>query len=969
MPGADPTTARAYFERHVAGELAWRCAAPACHGVPIDEYRSAGPSWYALPLDAEQAITSPEAIDIAYRESTGDVEIVARPGESTETLRLKKESASRRLDRHAPPIFSELVRKPIPVALGGLPHRGGDNYVSLSGAGIGHLLEWIEMERTGDAELDAGERRFRDEVMPVLRDRGCTVTSCHGPNVGNLYKLDPGIGGEWSGEMIHANAKASAKFVNVGASDPLESRLLRKALPPALGGIAHRGSNELFDEGDPGLAAVEGWIRDVSDRAGVDPRPRGVVFVVRPPSPRPYFDVGAFRPGADLFLAPLGGGPVVNLTAAHHAGPADIRTPEVSPDGTQILFSMRKDESDCLNVYRMAVDGSALTPLTRDTGCRRESLGPDHANTANLSPRFGPSDVIYFISTKGGVVADDGAHPDTNLWAMDLDGANPRQLTFSPGHEIDLSLATKSGKAILVFTSMKEISENRHGALYFVPAGWWSDYHPMFGEQSKYPVFAQSSELPDLRTLVVLMGFDARFQAGALAIFDRNMGPDLEDPNDMARVALPGFVRALANLSDDRGALGGACVLWKTPIALPDGRVIASRSTEPIDARSSSVTPTFELVALELSTNPASRLPEIASEAVLFGSPGLWAEEPALIVERKLPAAGESYLRSDLPAGTGLVQLYDAFTLETILRDNRPIGRRSMVDGRIAGLRAVFGRGLTPEEARPIDPSRVQNGDPKSTRISNGVHGRTWAVGPLPVMPDGSIYFRLPSIETFYLQAVDADGMAIGMQYDRWLFLNEGEAFGNGVATRSYDTVCGGCHGSYTGEMEESFGGVDVVSSASVTLATHEDERTRKQPLDATAPSFVTAVSFASELGPLLERRCAGAGCHASNEPSGGLDLGPGAYTGPWSNAYESLMRLGAGSGSPGPFQKEYVDERNGRAARSYLVEKIFDRELEAPRSLERGGCEASSVLSLEDKKRIVVWIDTGATFLGRDDP
>ncbi len=978
----EPETPRAYFDRYVAPELSWRCTSKACHGLPLEEYKSVGPGWFKLAVDEDNFIASDEMRDIAYAEATGNV-IVAPRDDGPGTTKLKVDSAAGRIDRHAPPIFSDFVRKVIPVALGGLPHRGGDNYVALDSPGLQRILEWIERERVAEpVAYTPAQETFRDEAHPALVRRGCLVTSCHGPLVGNFLKLEGSIDGEFSDRMVLHNYKVAKSFLNLSTSDPDESRLHKKALSPSQGGIIHRGSNEFFrTEDDEDLEAIRGWIREEIAAAGLNTAPTGLLYVRRPPSTRDLFDVGAWQPGADLYsLSPVSAsGTRVNLTAAHHVGPADVRTPEVSPDGRTVLFAMRKGVTDCLNIYRMAVDGTDLVQLTHASGCREPTLGPDHVNEANLSPLFAPNGRIYFVSTRGGRLADKGKQPDTNIWAMNPDGSDLEQITLGNGHEIDLSMAHKLGKAIIVFTAPRDISLKRQGALYFAPVDWWGDYHPMFGEQSKYPIFAQPAELTDLRTVITLQHWDGVYQGGALAIFDRNMGPDLEREEDLAKAAIPAYVRAMNVMTDDAVALGtGAAVLWRDPASLPDGHLVAARTTTAINplvqTATLAQTVSYDLVYARVVADPITRQPELGEVDVLVHEDGYWHVEPTPIVERKLPSTAPTYLRENLPPGKGMIQFYDTFMLESVLRDARPIGRSGVIRKDIAALQAMFGSLLTPADALPLGPAVARNGDPASTRVSNGIHGRRWVMGPVPVEEDGSSLFWVPTDQQFFLQTINADGMAVGMHFDRWQFLSKGEAFGNGVRPATYDTICGGCHGSFSGKPEESFGGVDILTSASITMATHVDTETRRDPFDPTGPGFERVVSFKTELAPLLEDRCASAGCHASSAPAGGLDLSidsGGAYAGPWSNNYESLMRLGTGSGrgEAGPWEKEYVDERSARAINSYLIEKVLDRELEAPRTLARAGCRAPAVLSDEEKAKLVLWVECGATYLGRDDP
>ncbi len=313
-------------------------------------------------------------------------------------------------------------------------------------------------------------------------------------------------------------------------------------------------------------------------------------------------------------------------------------------------------------------------------------------------------------------------------------------------------------------------------------------------------------------------------------------------------------------------------------------------------------------------------------------------------------------------------------TIESLLRDVRPTGRADKIRGDLTAVRVVVGVPPTPADTAHLDPSTVRNGDPASTVVSNGIHGRRWIIGPAPVQADGSLYVRLPAKAPVFLETVNADEMAVGMHHDRWIFLNDGEPLGFGVATPTFNQFCGGCHGAYSGNPADAQGIFDLLTSASVTEATHDAKEVRKEPLDATQPAVFDQFSFRTNIEPVLDTKCATSGCHSNDDAAGGLDLSKdagGTYTGPWSNTYESLMVLGSGSGGAdeGAWQKEYVAERSARAIRSYLVEKIMDRELDAPRTLTKAGCKSAEVLTDDEKNLIVKWIDLGATYLGAVDP
>ena len=100
-----------------------------------------------------------------------------------------------------------------------------------------------------------------------------------------------------------------------------------------------------------------------------------------------------------------------------------------------------------------------------------------------------------------------------------------------------------------------------------------------------------------------------------------------------------------------------------------------------------------------------------------------------------------------------------------------------------------------------------------------------------------------------------------------------------------------------------------------------------------------------------------------------------GSPTGYYSDAYESLMQLeDPASGWYG--RKRYVSERSGLAIESYLIEKLYGRELRAPRELSgdvphpspelfRAWGLEPAPLTEAQRHLFALWIDLGATFVG----
>ena len=76
---------------------------------------------------------------------------------------------------------------------------------------------------------------------------------------------------------------------------------------------------------------------------------------------------------------------------------------DVSPDGTYLVFDL------LAHIYRVPVEGGEAECLTADSGV-----------ALNFHPRISPDGTtIAFVSDRGG---------QNNLWVMDADGSNPRQV-------------------------------------------------------------------------------------------------------------------------------------------------------------------------------------------------------------------------------------------------------------------------------------------------------------------------------------------------------------------------------------------------------------------------------------------------------------------------------------------------------------------------------------------------------------
>ena len=97
---------------------------------------------------------------------------------------------------------------------------------------------------------------------------------------------------------------------------------------------------------------------------------------------------------------------------------------DVSPDGQYVIFDL------LAHVYRVPVAGGAAECLTADSGV-----------ALNFHPRYSPDDrSIAFVSDRAG---------QNNLWIMDADGSNPRQVFHDLMTRVVEPVWTPDGRELL----------------------------------------------------------------------------------------------------------------------------------------------------------------------------------------------------------------------------------------------------------------------------------------------------------------------------------------------------------------------------------------------------------------------------------------------------------------------------------------------------------------------------------------
>ncbi len=927
--GGPSTGERLMFETQVVPILESDCGTNVCHAAEGARFDELPESYLVFPVDDDGRVTGADRLEKAY-------------------FRAKAKLAA------AGPEFSDFIRKPLDEALGGLAHRGGSQYRTMTADHLHVLMDWADRAAPEAPEpLGPLVQRYREEIEPILAEKRCMLSSCHGASASNLVILDPGFLGEFDDHASLRNYKKVILHINLETPDPMLSRLIRKTIPLDQGGIFHRGGNDFFDPGagDEDLQKILDFA--VEARAELGDADKGVVtgivFASTDPTPRQIFDIAAWQPGGDIYsLMPAEpGGTLSNLTQLHHTGPADIRDPAVDYDGTRVAFAMRRNETDCLNLYVMNLDGSGLTQITNNTGTL-----PNGIKVSNVEPLWGPDDRIYFVSTRAGQISAHGGWPLSNLWHVNADGTGLLRMTFSAGNEIAPGwrfFPAKGEHVIeartldLTFTATRMAGSELFAPLMRVPPDFRADYHPHFGTQNPdYQIFTSMTQLPDLREPLILMDEANVWEGGALALIDRNLGATITDGGAPSVVNYVDSLQKLAAIGDVVEHTGvSPDGYYRDPYAMPDGRIVVAHSSAAIDLTDPAASPDTGIYRLELHDLQGNQT-ILQRKDLLVDIPGKVETDPRPVFRKRREEVGDPlhHLNNDVDWGTMLN--FDMAVSLTVAREDSPSIGKSFSD--------------TADDIRYV--RLIEEIAPDGTPAGRGEHGIRRVIGEFPATSDRSVFVKLPAGVPFFIQALVDTRMATAT-FNQWFFVLPGEQLKQVTRREVWNTRCGACHGSVSGVPGDTVTTPDVLTEASRVVANY-DAATRvdlePQPFGLD-PNDRLEVDFERDVQPILTARCATGGCH-DGTVAPDLTARAGAQ---FSGAYEELTATGTFSTNG----FAYVDATSAKAQGSYLAEVLVSRDLNAPREYDSTGCPGGTPMSLSEIGTLMRWMDLGANYLG----
>ena len=744
---------------------------------------------------------------------------------------------------------SEILLRPLSSLAGGVSHTGGVFFQSRDDLQWKMVKDWsvlVQMSPPlGPVVKTAGQTFFETRVMPKLLQRGCALEGCHSPDGFNDFRLRSGANGSFAPLALRRNYEAALdEFMALDTIDVKQSRMVKKNIAAAAGGIVHRAGPILEDSTpidtpcpqpfDPATATrafcvFQEWhrIERADHAAALSPMTSGSVvtlaFVSRPPSAGTLLEFDTFAGGADLKLADAtmgangqvmsvgnirsGLGPCAgaNGLPALVAGTADIRGPEWSYDGQKVVFAGRSSAASGLDLWLLDVGAATCRPLTTDNG---RMAGPVRVH--NFDPVFAPDGSVVFASTRAGTLTLAKFLPNSNLYRVPpaLDAAsfaNPEQMTFLLSAEIGPAFMQDGRVSMTTEKVAADPNPNAPNGVFYQLAGrrinWdLTDYHPLLAQRARstdtfttdlqpsvdYQQATEIREGLDRNFVIILSDDGALGGAGALATFNRSIGPFQADRTEVT------FLRSVKIIDPAATGKAGTAGVYRSPFSLPNGEILASYDGAVTDPAAQ--TPRFALVAVNEQTGARRMLASDGSLSYVEAALGYKRGEHLLF--SNLPQLVFGGHMEDASTPTGIMHFPDAPVLATLLGANLRRQRNVAAMDRATALRVY-------EEIPPASAGAA------ATRMLQGTAS---------FESDRSLKVILPARKPLILEFIDGSGSPVFTMTESHQ-LTSGEYITPGPPRALFDSICGGCHGSLSGSELDVVVSPDALTGASISAS------------------------------------------------------------------------------------------------------------------------------------------------------
>ncbi|MCX6343742.1 MAG: hypothetical protein NT018_01550 [Armatimonadetes bacterium] len=441
---------------------------------------------------------------------------------------------------------------------------------------------------------------------------------------------------------------------------------------------------------------------------------------------------GKFTGGSALKLIDLASGRVKTLIDLPEGL---IRDPEIYFSAKKIVFSMRKNRADSYHIYEINANGSGLKGLTTANG------------VSDIDPIYMPNDNIVFTSTRDPKIVGCNVHVVCNLFGMESDGANIRQLSKNPLFDGHPSLMPDGRILYDRWEYVDRAFGDAQGLWTANPDG--TNLAVYYGNNTPSPGGVIDGKIipgTDFAVASLVCCHDRPW--GAIGIIDRSKGLDGRTPiiktwpaNAIDFVRDPGAANAAWDL------IGGANPKYEDPYPLSSKYFLCSRMTG-----------NDEQMGIYLL--------DIFGNEILLHQEAPGCYDPMPLIPRTRPQMIPSKRKYDTSDG--------AFYIQNVYLGTH---MKSVEPGIVKYLRVVE---TPPKIARTYTSWGGQGVQLPGVNWHDFMNKRI--LGTVPVEADGSVSFSAPSDKFIYFQLLDKDGMMVQSMRSGAL-LQPGEKAG-----------CIGCH-------------------------------------------------------------------------------------------------------------------------------------------------------------------------------
>jgi len=451
-------------------------------------------------------------------------------------------------------------------------------------------------------------------------------------------------------------------------------------------------------------------------------------------------DERTFVPGSALCMLEMNGN-YGRVTTLIDDPEGVIRDPDVSFDGSRILFSWKKsDRQDDYHLYEMKIETGKVRQLTFGQGF------------ADYEGTYLPNGDIIFNSTRCVQIVDCWKTEVSNLYTCDRDGKYLRRLSFDQVHT---NFPTVLDDGRIIYTRW---DYNDRGQIYPQPLFQMNSdgtgQTEFYGNNSWFPTtILHARGIPGTQNILAIISGHHCHQRGKLAIIDRTKG---NQENSGVQLIAP--VRKTEALRIDSYGQDGDQFQYPYPITETTFLV----TYEPHSAGNRRYISPYAIYFMDVHGH----------RELLVADTNISCNQSIPLVARKKPHIRPSQVDYRNKTGTYYIQdIYAGPGLAGITR------------GTVKRLRVValeFRAAYIGSNTSSGPAGGAMSSTPVS--IGNGTWDVKRVLGEAKVYEDGSAFFAVPARTPVYFQALDDNGYVIQTMRS-WSALQPGENFS-----------CVGCH-------------------------------------------------------------------------------------------------------------------------------------------------------------------------------